>query len=479
MKGKKIIKLTESDLHRIVKRVINESQSPPNKVSAGKRCWYYNKIAGKKYDVDNRVPNPFNGAGGVQDFLIALGWNITKDWDFGNQTAKALSFWRYGAKSGIDTVNKLWLQLKKDGYDVGEKTGYGLKMKKAVAEMIVKTCGEISKMCKVDAQTLFDMDFKIPKEDVKAKYELIPKTLDDSFKYAIRYWREYLKKPEVQQKIWENMSTFDFLTNYSLSSLMEKYFNALDTTEKKGWIDSSTSAEEEEASMYVNGDCPDYTVCVNVTYYYKEVYKKIGMRQVSSRSEDTFVHEIQHILWRKVRQLNSSISIKQAFPSSVDRYSTLIKGEEPPPIENLTKNGIENWSNFYKVSEETKKELKDLGISYDKLIETFSRDKYDSYVCDENEKLSNLAGYRSYLTDNGTIKLGGDIPIDAVVKHTISFINDAYVSVPSDFQFMIICWVIGGMRPKLSVFVNELNDLAQKELKPKDDDPTQIDNNLV
>ena len=106
MKGKKIIKLTESDLHRIVKRVINESQSPPNKVSAGKRCWYYNKIAGKKYDVDNRVPNPFNGAGGVQDFLIALGWNITKDWDFGNQTAKALSFWRYGAKSGIDTVNK-------------------------------------------------------------------------------------------------------------------------------------------------------------------------------------------------------------------------------------------------------------------------------------------------------------------------------------------------------------------------------------
>jgi hypothetical protein len=204
------------------------------------------------------------------------------------------------------------------------------------------------------------------------------------------------------------------------------------------------------------------------------------MSQVSSRSEDTFVHEIQHILWRKVRQLNSSISIKQAFPSSVDRYSTLIKGEEPPPIKNLTKNGIENWSNFfYKVPEESLKELKDLGISYENLKEYFSEDEYSSYVCDENEKLSNLAAYRRYLTDNGTIKLGGDIPIDAVVKHTISFINDAYVSVPSDFQFMIVCWVIGGMQPKLSVFVNELNDLAQKELKPKNDDPTQIDNNLT
>jgi hypothetical protein len=475
MKGKKIIKLTESDLHRIVKRVINESQSPPNKVSAGKRCWYYNKIAGKKYDVDNRVPNPFNGAGGVQDFLIALGWNITKDWDFGNQTAKALSFWRYGAKSGIDTVNKLWLQLKKDGYDVGEKTGYGPKMKKAVAEMIVKTCGEISKMCKVDAQTLFDMDFKIPKEDVKAKYELMPKTLDDSFKYAIGYWREYLKKPEVQQKIWDNMSVFDFLTNYSLSSLMEEYFNALDTIEKNGWVDSSTSAEEIGAIMYVSGDCPKYTVCVNVNYLYKEVYKNSGMGRVRLMSKESFVHEMQHILWGEVKQLNSSISIKQAFPSSVDRYGKLNKGEESPSIENLTKNGIENWSNFfYKVPEESLKELKDLGISYENLKKYFSEDEYSSYVCDENEKLSNLAAYRSYLTDKGTIKIGGDIPIKVMVDE----INNIEYS-PNNFDFLVICWVISGMKPKLTVFLKELNDLAQKELKPKNDDPTQIDNNLA
>ena len=168
-------------------------------------------------------------------------------------------------------------------------------MKKAVAEMIVKTCGEISKMCKVDAQTLFDMDFKIPKEDVKAKYELMPKTLDDSFKYAIGYWREYLKKPEVQQKIWDNMSVFDFLTNYSLSSLMEEYFNALDTIEKNGWVDSSTSAEEIGAIMYVSGDCPKYTVCVNVNYLYKEVYKNSGMGRVRLMSKESFVHEMQHI----------------------------------------------------------------------------------------------------------------------------------------------------------------------------------------
>lgn len=477
MKVKKIIKLTESDLHRIVKRVINESQSPPNKVSAGKKCWYYKKISEDKYSVDKRVPNPYSGAGGVQDFLIALGFNISKDWKFGNETAKALADWAYGPRSGVDTVEKLRQQLKKDGWGFdNDIPGYGSDMRYVVANMIKLTCQELSTRCEVDGQTLLDMEYKeIPKENQKAKYELIPKTLDDSFKYAIGYWREYLKKPEVQQKIWDNMSVFDFLTNYSLSSLMEEYLNALDTIEKNGWLDSSTYAKKIGATMYVSGDCPKYTVCVNVNYLYEEVYKNSGMGKVRLRSKESFVHEMQHILWGEVKQLNSSISIKQAFPSSVDRYGKLNKGEESPPIENLTKNGIENWSNFfYKVSEESLKELKDLGISYENLKKYFSEDEYSSYVCDENEKLSNLAAYRSYLTDKGTIKIGGDIPINVMVNE----INNIEYS-PNNFDYLVICWVIGGMKPKLSVFVNELNDLAQKELKPKGDDPTQIDNNLA
>jgi hypothetical protein len=120
---KKIIKLTESDLHRIVKRVINESQLLNEGVGeSSRKCWYYKQIAAQKYTSDKRVPNPFEGAGGVQDFLNVLGWHITKDWDFGDETAKALAFWKYGGKYDgkydvktkfsefkIDTVKKRWL----------------------------------------------------------------------------------------------------------------------------------------------------------------------------------------------------------------------------------------------------------------------------------------------------------------------------------------------------------------------------------
>ena len=446
----------------------NESQSPPNKVSAGKRCWYYKQIAEKKFLSDKRVPNPYEGAGGVQDFLIALGWNIPKDWNFGDQTAKALAFWRYGAKSGIDTVNKLWSQLKKQGYDVGETTGYGPKMLKAVGAMIVTTCVKISKTCEVDAQTVFDMTFKLlPEEDIEAKKVLIPKTLNGSFKYAINYWRLYLKTPSVQKKIISNMEMWDYITNIG-SDVIDDYLSALNKIEKNGWIDYSDQAEKINAIMFVNGNCPKYTVCVNINSYFN-MYKKSGMGKVAQKSEDTFVHEIQHILWEEVRQLNSSITIQQALPSAYDYYGEL-EGEEDKDIENL--------SQIKSIPDDTKKELESKGIDVEKLKKHFTGVDWESgYNCDWNEKLSNLAGYRSYLTDNNMLKIGGDIPLSIISSHIIATINNNEPSL--DFERLIACWVIGGMQPKLTVFLKELNDLAQNELKSKNDDPTQIDNNLA
>jgi hypothetical protein len=478
---KKIIKLTESDLHRIVKRVINESQLLNEGVGeSSRKCWYYKQIAAQKYTSDKRVPNPFEGAGGVQDFLNVLGWHITKDWDFGDETAKALAFWKYGGKYDgkydvktkfsefkIDTVNKLWIQLKKDGYNVGETTGYGSKMKEAVATMILKTCKEISKTCKVHPQTRFDMDYRsTPKEDVGVKQVLLPNALNGSFKYAISYWRKYLKNPKVQQKIWDNISFFDSLSNFTLSNLMDKYFNALNNIEKKGWVDKTKEAEG--ATAFVGEDCPEYTVCVNMSFF-NELYKSNGIKKVVARSEDTFVHEIQHILWMKVQKLNSTISIKQAFPSAYDYYGS--EKEEQT---------IKNLSISEKIPEETKKELNSKGIDSNRLKEYFSGSEWtDGYNCDWDEKLSNLAGYRSYLSDSGTIKIGADIPLQVIslsIKDLLS--TTTYKKVPSDFIRMIACWVLGGMKPKLSVFVNELNDLAQKEIKPEDKDynnTSQID----
>ena len=78
------------------------------------------------------------------------------------------------------------------------------------------------------------------------------------------------------------------------------------------------------------------------------------------------------------------------------------------------------------------------------------------------------------------IKMGGDISLNIISEHIKGLLN--YNKVSTDFERMIACWVLGGMKPKLSLFVKELNDLAQKEKKPEDkdfSDPSQIDKDNV
>jgi hypothetical protein len=78
------------------------------------------------------------------------------------------------------------------------------------------------------------------------------------------------------------------------------------------------------------------------------------------------------------------------------------------------------------------------------------------------------------------IKLGEDIPLSILSTHIQATINNNEPSL--DFERLIACWVIGGMSPKLTVFLKELNDLAQKEIKPEDKDyrdPSQIGSDNV
>ena len=63
--------------------IINEGNNSHNNLITesieGKRCWYYKKLAGKDYYSDNRVPNPYKGAGDIQDFLIVIGYKISNN----------------------------------------------------------------------------------------------------------------------------------------------------------------------------------------------------------------------------------------------------------------------------------------------------------------------------------------------------------------------------------------------------------------
>jgi len=178
---KKIITLTESDLTRIVKRVIEEqwwltfaeaavSEGPgmgwgpdfdfgggsssggdpkslkDTQVQLNKVRTLIQTATNSKNKINKRC-SPYNiikipraDAGEIQDFLIALGHNIGRDGIFGNQTATALGTYFYGAKLGINSVSQLQIKLNVS-LD---------KMETAVASKINTIVGKVKSGCNTE-----------------------------------------------------------------------------------------------------------------------------------------------------------------------------------------------------------------------------------------------------------------------------------------------------------------------------------------
>ena len=434
--------------------IINEDNNSHNHLITesieGKRCWYYKKIADGSYGSDKRVPNPNNGAGDVQEFLINVGYKITKDWDFGDNTAKALGTWAYGFKEGIDSVDKLWTQMDKDGWDVGKTTGYGPKMMKAVGDMITQICKSLAKTCNVDQQTLFDMEFK----QLQPYETECRNNLDKQFTKAVKYWKSYLDTPEFKERIKNKNpkvdnrdivgKVYDKIFNlywgledknkYNLDIIVNFYKTSL--SKIKGWVldpnlgganMSSTNPISVNKKMFCNKD-----------NYEKAYY--------------SFVHEIQHILGDI--PLNDWDEIKKAYPLAKDYYSD----EKAKTKSELGKKQIPL---------ESKNELITNGIDYEVLTKWASDDYWlNSYWCDGEEKMSNLSNFRAFLFEKGEIKIGGDIPVNVFVKYLKKYISnpkDKELYKDTNFEELIVCWAQNNFTPKLSIFISELNSLAKED----------------
>ena len=444
----------QEQIHRMKQMmgIINEDNNSHNNLITesieGKRCWYYKKIAEKGYDSDYRVPNPYKGAGDIQDFLIVIGYKISKDWTFGDGTATALGTWAYGASKGINTVDKLWTQMNKDGWDVGETSGFGPKMLKAVADMIVKLCKSLSKTCKVDQQTLFDMEFKLlqPNEtDCK-------NNLDKQFNRAVKYWKTYLDTPAFKERIKnknpnvDNRDIFgkvyDKIFNfywgleakplYGLDILVNYYKESL--SEIQGWVFNPNFKDTNMQST--NPISVNERVFCNKDNYERAYY--------------TFVHEIQHIL--SAFPLNDWDEVKKAYPLSTNYYSD----ETSKTKSELGKKQIPI---------ESKNELINNGIDYEKLTKWASNEFWlGAYWCDRNEKMSNLSNFRAFLVEKGEIKIGGNIPVKIFTKYLKKYIsnqNDKELTNDTNFEEIIVCWAQNNFTPKLSQFILELNSLAK------------------
>jgi hypothetical protein len=92
-----------------------------------------------------------NNIGTIQDYLIALGFKITKDWTLGNPTATAIWTHLFGKPDTQKTSLQLWQKLKDKGYRVGNTPGCGGTCQGEIAKRMyeirnnkLKACGGIA-----------------------------------------------------------------------------------------------------------------------------------------------------------------------------------------------------------------------------------------------------------------------------------------------------------------------------------------------
>lgn len=455
--------------------LLNENnQNLINESVEGKRCWYYKKMAERGFEVNpGKVPNLYEGAFQVQRFLNYVGHDIPMDYTFGNETATALGTWAYGSSKGIDTVDKLWRQMKKDGWDVGETTGYGGKMVKEVADMIIQLCKSLAKTCKVDQQTLFDMEFK-----VLQPYETeCRNNLDKQYEKAIQYWKDYLnsegfkkriknKEPNINNKdifgkIYDTVFNLYWgVDGYSLDTIINIYKQKLNSI--KGW---RFNKEINATNTKMNSSNP---ISVNEDFYCRAKFDKntgklTASEENSNESYSSFVHEISHILDQD--RLNDIENIKKAYPLTTDHYSNK-ESETKIPTSKV-------------IPIESKKELTNNGVDYKSLSDWANQEGWaNSYWCDQKEKISNLNSFRSFLVKQGDIQIGGDMTVSIFTKYLKKYLNKSETKImeDTDFEQVIVCWAQNNFTPQLSVFISELNSLAKEDGNKEKDykDPKNI-----
>jgi len=92
-----------------------------------------------------------NNIGTIQDYLIALGFKITKDWALGNPTSTAIWTHLFGKPDTQKTSLQLWQKLKEKGYSVGNTPGCGGICQGEIAKKMyeirnnkLKACGGIA-----------------------------------------------------------------------------------------------------------------------------------------------------------------------------------------------------------------------------------------------------------------------------------------------------------------------------------------------
>lgn len=433
----RIIRLTESDLTRIIKTVINQSNRKKSilKEDCVQSMALINPRTGKPAYIDTitgKYCNPYDAKGfnGMpMDYNPLTKTGLLQAWI---RSYPCVPYDKRFKKVSIEPneyVGPIAFDFNNNGriwryFDNGTKQkigGVSLGTEPATFGNEVNIiAGKFS--CN-------DQEFKVVNQACKTKYQTaLPK--------AVSFWKNWLNNPITKEKVYQNYLVRSERELNTVNQAFKKYFDILNNLNLI-FYDQTMPNVEMGALAHVNGFKSLYNINVNCSLDDPELLQ-------------TLVHEIQHLIYY-VKPLNPAKKISDAFVNKNTKIETINNIFDINKLETIKDPKIMETSKKLNIPYYDLELWKDLSIKRGK-------EEDPGYICRETEKMSNIYAIRSLFG----IKAGGKITLNMIMPYIKSEKNSGNIN------WVLMCWAKRGF-PDIYEMLNEINEMAFKQgnEKPK------------
>ena len=437
----RIIRLTESDLTRIIKTVINQSNRKKSilKEDCVQSMALINPRTGKPAYIDTitgKYCNPYDakGFGGMpMDYNPLTKTGLLQAWvrsypcvpydkRFKRVSVEPNEYHGPIAFVFNDNDGRIWryydngTKQKIGGVSLGTEPG-------TFGNEVNIIAGKFS--CN-------DQEFKVVNQACKTKSQT-------ALSKAVSFWKNWLNDPITKEKVYRNYLVRSERELNNINNAFKKYFDILNNLNLI-YYDQTMPDEDMGALAHVNGWKSLYDVHINCSINDTELVQ-------------TLVHEIQHLIYH-VKPLNPAKKINNAFVDKNKKSETIGSF-----FNNLLSPLIQK--NLSKIIKDTSKKLNipyyDLEYWKDLSIKR-GKDEDPGYICRETEKMSNIMAIRSLFG----IKAGGKITLNMIMPYI------KLEKKSGNIHWILLCWAERGF-PDINGMLDEINALAFKQgnEKPK------------
>ena len=433
----RIIRLTESDLTRIIKTVINQSNRKKLilKEDCVKSMAIIDPRTGKPAYIDTitgKYCNPYDAKGfnGMpMDYNPLTKTGLLQAWI---RSYPCVPYDKRFKKVSIEPneyVGPIAFDFNNNGriwryFDNGTKQkigGVSLGTEPATFGNEVNIiAGKFS--CN-------DQEFKVVNQACKTKYQTaLPK--------AVSFWKNWLNNPITKEKVYQNYLVRSERELNTVNQAFKKYFDILNNLNLI-FYDQTMPNVEMGALAHVNGFKSLYNINVNCSLDDPELLQ-------------TLVHEIQHLIYY-VKPLNPAKKISDAFVNKNTKIETINNIFDINKLETIKDPKIMETSKKLNIPYYDLELWKDLSIKRGK-------EEDPGYICRETEKMSNIYAIRSLFG----ITAGGKITLNMIMPYIKSEKNSGNIN------WVLMCWAKRGF-PDIYEMLNEINEMAFKQgnEKPK------------